>query len=40
MRTMLGALLARTRRFELAGAPELVSTILVRGPVKLPMRFV
>ncbi len=37
-RTLLHALITRTRRFSLAAEPTLVSNPIVRGPVALPMR--
>jgi cytochrome P450 len=40
MRTMLGALLARTSAFRPAGEPRFASSVVVRGPVHLPMELV
>jgi cytochrome P450 len=37
MRTMLSMLLARTSRWELAGAPRITATPVVRGPTYLPL---
>jgi cytochrome P450 len=39
-RSMLSALLARTRELRLVGEPEMLSTIVVRGPVRIPMQLV
>jgi cytochrome P450 len=40
VRTMLEALLERTRAFRAAGAPRFVSSVVVRGPVDLPIELV
>jgi cytochrome P450 len=40
MRSMLGALLSRTRGFHRTGEPRFASSVVVRGPVHVPMELV
>jgi cytochrome P450 len=39
LRALFSMLLDRTRSIQSAGKPELISTIVIRGPVKLPLAF-